>query len=67
MNKVMNMIKKLWNDGGVRCMLLTFTATELVCSGLMVGVFALLYRLHFDVRLGPILQRKRGLSGQHGF
>ena len=42
MNKAMNMIKKLWNDGGVRRKLLTFAATELVCSGLMVGVIALL-------------------------
>lgn len=55
MNKVMNMIKKLWNDGGVRRMLLTFAATELVCSGLMVGVFALLGKYTPQVAVGAIV------------
>ena len=55
MNKAMNMIKKLWNDGGVRCMLLTFAATELVCSGLMVGVFALLGKYTPQVAVGAIV------------
>ena len=55
MNKAMNMIKKLWNDGGVRRMLLTFVATELVCSGLMVGVFALLGKYTPQVAVGAIV------------
>ena len=55
MNKVMNIIKKLWNDGGVRRMLLTFAATELVCSGLMVGVFALLGKYTPQVAVGAIV------------
>ena len=55
MNKAMNMIKKLWNDGGVRRMLLTFAATELVCSGLMVGVFALLGQYTPQVAVGAIV------------
>ena len=55
MNKAMNMIKKLWNDGGVRRMLLTFAATELVCSGLMVGVFALLGKYTPQVAVGAIV------------
>ena len=52
MNKNMNTIKKLWNDGGVRRMLLTFAAAELVCSGLMVGVFALLGKYTPQVAVG---------------
>ena len=55
MNKAMNMIKKLWNDGGVRRMLQTFAATELVCSGLMVGVFALLGKYTPQVAVGAIV------------
>lgn len=55
MNKAMNMIKKLWNDDGVRRMLLTLAVTELVCSGLMVGVFALLGRYTPQVAVGAIV------------
>ena len=55
MNKAMNMIKKLWNDDGVRRMLLTFAAAELVCSGLMAGVFALLGKYTPQVAVGAII------------
>ena len=55
MNKAMNMIKKLWNDGGVRCMLLTFAATELVCSGLMVGVFKYTPQVAVGAIVGSVL------------
>ena len=55
MNRGIYVIKKLWNDGGVRRMLLTFAATELVCSGLMVGVFALLGKYTPQVAVGAIV------------
>ena len=49
------MIKKLWNDSGVRRLLLTLTITELVCSSLMVGVFALLGKYTPQVAVGAIV------------
>ena len=52
MNRGIYVIKKLWNDSGVRRMLLTLTITELVCSSLMVGVFALLGKYTPQVAVG---------------